>query len=284
MSFVSVSTADPVSRPIDQATLHRLVPSLFATEPHESRSHLFQPIATQDILDKMQAEGWVISAAHQQRTRDISRRPFTKHLVRLRHRSSTGAALDGTFPEILLRNANDGSASYQVTAGFFRLICLNGLVVGSNVKRETIMHRGDAQDRVIEASYRVLGETTKLAQIIEPWRSIELSEGAQAAFAERAHEIRFGRRREDGTVEINTPIRPRQLLAPRRHDDVGNDLWRVFNRVQENAVSGGLSAIGLGSNGRPRRSTTRALSGIEQNMSVNARLFDLAAEFAEEHA
>lgn len=282
MSFISVLTSDPVSRPIDPATLRQLVPSIFADEPHESRSRLFQPVSTVELLEKMEREGWLVSAAHQQRTRDLDRRPFTKHLVRLRHRSTTGAMLNGTFPEVLLKNGNDGSTSYQISGGFFRLICLNGLVVGSSLQQVKVLHRGNAHDQVIEGSYRVLEGATHLAEVIAPWRGIELTEGEQAAFAERAHEIRFGRRREDGTLELHTPIRPSQLLQARRHDDVGNDLWRVFNRVQENAVNGGLSAIGIGSNGRPRRSTTRALSGIEQNMSVNARLFDLAASFADE--
>jgi len=47
----------------------------------------------------------------------------------------------------------------------------------------------------------------------------------------------------DSEGKITTPITPAQLLAPRRYADEGKDLWHTFNRVQENVIAGGLSAI-----------------------------------------
>jgi hypothetical protein len=280
MSFMSVSTADPVGKPIDEARLRALVPSLFATEAHGSRSARFSPIPTIDIVKGLEREGWLITRAQQQRTTD-DRRAYTKHLIRLRHRSSTAAVLGGTFPEVVLVNANDGAASYRMAGGLFRLVCLNGAVVGDQVQRVTVPHRGDVASKVIEGSFRVLEETTQLAQVIEPWRRLQLSRGEKMAFAEAAHEIRFGETQADGTVVLDTPIRPAQLLTPRRWVDGEDNLWTVFNVVQENALRGGLRGIGMGANGRPRRTTTREIRGIEQDVKLNSALFTLAARMAE---
>lgn len=38
-----------------------------------------------------------------------------------------------------------------------------------------------------------------------------------------------------------TPVTAEQLLLTRRDADKGSDLWRVFNRVQENLTQGGFS-------------------------------------------
>jgi hypothetical protein len=281
MSFITVSTVDPVSRPIDEAQLRRFVPSLFATEAHSSRSERFSAIPTWDIVRGMEREGWLVTKAHQQRTRDGQRAAFTKHLIRLRHRDSTARVLDGTFPEVVLVNGNDGSASYRLAGGLFRLVCLNGMVVGDHVERVSVAHRGDVAAKVIEGSFRVLNETTRLAEVIEPWRRIGLSQGEQLAFAEAAHQIRFGEVQDDGRVVVDTPIRPEQLLRQRRWDDRSSDLWTTFNTVQENAIKGDLTAIGVGANGRPRRTTTRPITGIEQDVKLNSALFSLAARMAE---
>jgi Domain of unknown function (DUF932) len=65
---------------------------------------------------------------------------------------------------------------------------------------------------------------------------LQLTDGEAHAFAESAHILRFA----DSDGKVTTPITPDQLLAPRRWEDAGNDLWRTFNRVQENVLAGGL--------------------------------------------
>jgi hypothetical protein len=99
---------------------------------------------------------------------------------------------------------------------------------------------------------------------------------ASAALAEAAHVLRFA----DADGDINTPIRPDQLLIPRRRDDRANDLWTTFNVVQENVIKGGLSAMGRDANGRRRRTTTRQVNGIDQDVRLNKALFVLAERMA----
>jgi hypothetical protein len=70
------------------------------------------------------------------------------------------------------------------------------------------------------------------------------------------------------------PVSERQLLAPRRIEDRASDLWTTFNRVQENMLRGGLH----GRNASGRATTTRAVTGIDQNIRLNRALWVLADE------
>jgi hypothetical protein len=54
-----------------------------------------------------------------------------------------------------------------------------------------------------------------------------------------AHVLRFG----DSEGETTTPIKAEQLLFPRRHEDRADDLWTVWNVVQENAIKGGCMPL-----------------------------------------
>ncbi|MNG31048.1 hypothetical protein D3C84_1167890 [compost metagenome] len=59
---------------------------------------------------------------------------------------------------------------------------------------------------------------------------------------------------------------------PRRAEDRASDLWTTFNRVQENTIKGGLR----GRNKQGRRTTTRAVNGIDQDVKLNRALWVLA--------
>ncbi len=63
-----------------------------------------------------------------------------------------------------------------------------------------------------------------------------------------------------------------QILRPRRADDTSDDLWTTFNRVQESLVRGGLP----GRNAAGRRSRTREVTGIDQDVRLNRSLWILA--------
>ena len=129
---------------------------------------------------------------------------------------------------------------------------------------------------MIEGTYHVINEAAKALAAPQDWATINMHKDAKEAFAEAAHVLRFGD--EDGNV--TTPIQPRQLLAPRRYDDRADDLWTTYNVVQENAIRGGLHAIGRDANNRPRRVRSRQINGIDQDVKLNKALFMLADRMA----
>jgi hypothetical protein len=98
-------------------------------------------------------------------------------------------------------------------------------------------------------------------------------------FAEAAHTVRFA----DSEGTVDTPITASMLLTPRRRDDAGNNLWETFNRVQENAVKGGLRARAERKLGQRfgRMVRTREVKGIDQDVKLNRALWQLAEKMAE---
>ena len=67
---------------------------------------------------------------------------------------------------------------------------------------------------------------------------------------------------------------PAQLLTCRRVEDVGNNLWTCLNKVQENLLRGGLSRLTASG----RRTRTRRITSIAEDVRINGRVWDLAEE------
>ena len=64
------------------------------------------------------------------------------------------------------------------------------------------------------------------------------------------------------------------LNQARRSEDTGDDLWSIFNRVQENGTHGGFRIAGP--NGRLRR--VRGRNNIASDLSWNQGLWNLTKE------
>ncbi|MEX9757222.1 DUF932 domain-containing protein [Providencia vermicola] len=245
-------------RPLTLEELFRTVPSVFSEEKHDSRSEKYTYIPTITLLDSLQKEGFYPFFACQTRVRDDSRRDHTKHMLRLRrHDQITGSQV----PEIILLNSHDGSSSYQMLPGFFRYVCQNGLVCGDTFGEVRVPHRGHVVDNVIEGAYEVLGTFDIIAEKREQMQSLVLPPPAQKAFAEAALTYRFG--------EEHHPITEAQVLQPRRFEDKKDDLWTVYQRLQENLIKGGLS----GRTAKGKRARTRSVNGIDGDIKLNKALW-----------
>lgn len=253
--------------PLTDEQIQRVAPSIFAAAAHESRSARYTYIPTIEVLKGLRNEGFLPFMVAQSRTRDDGKRDFTKHMIRLRRHA--GAAVVGTeVPEIILVNSHDGTSGYQMIAGMFRFVCANGMVCPVGTADEVrIRHSGDVVGRVIEGAYEVVKEFDRVRESTDAMKSVSLTDGDQMKFARAALVAKYGEN-EHGAY----PITETQILVPRRAADVGQDLWRTFNVVQENLIRGGLSA--RTTNGR--RNRTRAVAGIAQNVQLNRNLWTLA--------
>ena len=62
------------------------------------------------------------------------------------------------------------------------------------------------------------------------------------------------------------------ILDPKRKEDKGDDLWKVFNVVQEKITQGDFSAALKGAKVRK----VRKIKSFEKDLKVNKQLFQLA--------
>jgi hypothetical protein len=267
------------NRPLTEDELRKMAPSIFATTAHESRSERFKPVPTIEILRGLQKEGFEAVGARQSLTRVEGKADYTKHLVRLRRLDNQEKYKVGdTVFEMLLKNANDGTAAFDLLAALWRIRCMNSLVTKiDDVDSVKVYHTGKnvAQD-VVEGTYRVVEQSARALAAPQDWSQIKVPLDAAMALAEAAHGLRFA----DNDGVIKTPIKAEQFLMPRRADDRGDDLWTRFNVIQEHALQGGDEGFGRDANNRRRKVTTRGIRGIDEDVKLNRSLWVLGERMA----
>jgi hypothetical protein len=256
----------------------QFAPTVFANERHASRSERFQVIPTHELLAGLSKEGFVPVKVQVGGSRDEEKRAFTKHLIRFRRQDDLAGApkVGDSHPEVVLLNAHDGTSSYQLHAGLFRLVCLNGLTVSdANFGSIKVGHSGrGVLDKVIEGTYRVLDDAVVALEAAQELRAVELNRDEQRIFGEAALRLRYDE-------ETLPRIEGSQVVRPRREADLSNNLWLTFNRAQENLIRGGLSYQHR--NEETNRVTyrdTRPVNSADGDLKINRALWHLANEFA----
>src|SRR4051812_17817513 len=118
----SAQSKEPMS--LDQ--IRDAAPSVFAASRHSSRTERLTYVPTSQIVEHLMERDFGVFSVMQGGSKDDEKRGFTKHLVRFRQLSQA-VQVGGTHFEIVLVNAHDGTSSYRLMAGVFRLVCGNGL-------------------------------------------------------------------------------------------------------------------------------------------------------------
>lgn len=275
---MQIATRNHNQTPLSDAHIMAVAPSVFANEAHGSRSEKYTYIPTIDILNGLRKNGFEVFEAKQSRVKDQSKRDFTTHVLKLRHADSVISlnqyGQPGERVEIILRNSHDGASSFEVSQGVYRLVCSNGMVSSRTNATIRIPHRGDIIGNVIEGAYEIVEDSKALAGVVQDWKAIQLAPGEQLALASAAMQLRFD---EEAIAEGREQWVVSQLNKVRRWEDKGNDLWNTFNRVQENVIKGGIA---LGRNENGRRRTSRAVTGVDQDLKLNKALWTLADQMA----
>jgi len=264
-TFKKTSGLVKSNTPIPLDVLRQHVPSIFAEEKHHSRSSRYTYVPTSELLAGLEKEGFQPFFACQAKVREGNedRAEFAKHMIRFRHASSITAR---EANEIILVNSHDGSTSYQMMAGTFRFVCQNGLICGDLVEDIRVRHSGNIVDNVIEGAYTILDQFGEVESSKEGMKSLVLKPEEKDIFARAALTLKY-----DGEA----PIASSALLTPHRREDRDDpSLWATFNTVQENLIRGGQ----MGRIVNNRRTRTRAVNGIGQNVQLNRAIWTLAEE------
>ena len=114
---------------------------------------------------------------------------------------------------------------------------------------------------------KITRDLAQVGEAVAQMRATTLTQGQQIDFARQALARRFP---QSGAA----PVAPVQLLERRRMADVGDDVWRTFNAVQEHVLRGGLP----GRTARGRVMHTRRIRAIRENVRLNAGLWSLALQ------
>lgn len=246
--------------------------SILTTNPIEAQgpwskaSESYRFISTARVLDIALANGYEIQKTQVAKTLRADKQGFQKHRVDLVHRDFKGL-VDGSVPRLTIINGHDSSTALTFALGLFRLVCENGLLVGdvNSGNMFKIYHTGKKElERTVYE--RIAASIESMPQVINTMKTlqgIQLSAEQTHAFTELvAGEIK----RMTQKLDVNAE----SLLETRRADDVGSDAWRVFNRVQENAIKGGYRFTTQ----TGRIQGARAVKSIEMDVKLNKMIFE----------
>ena len=242
-----------------------------------SKHYSFVP--TMRVVNDLRTLGYEVTDAVQVKARKKSTNGYQKHMITLEHPKYK---VEGSeeYPQILLTNSHDGGNAFSLSAGIFRLVCSNGLVIKTeDYGTARLVHKGysfEAVQELVKQFEETMGEVlTKITAM----KKVELTKAQQIEFAKKAALLRFTAKsyNEDNIADV---VDIDDLLNVERKEDAGNGLYEVFNRVQESIVQGKYlyASSGKVKDADTKTRKARPIKNFKQSISVNKKLSELAFE------
>ena len=277
MSDVMLSFGKGLDSYLTKEEIKNSAPLIFAeapTNPDVSEKYLF--VNTETIIDDLEKLGWLPVQAAQRKGRGKST-IFSKHMVAFQNPDIKITSKDGddAFPRILLTNSHDGMQAFKFSVGIFRLVCSNGLVVADEQFSDfKIKHKGYSFEELRNVVRQAVEDLPNRVQVMNDMRARTLTQEEKEKLALDAMLIRAGIKpnSEEATKFNYDDETIEDILEPKRDADKGDDLWKVFNVIQEKITQGEFHAALKGAKVRK----VRKIKSFEKDMKVNKELFKLA--------
>jgi hypothetical protein len=230
-------------------------------------SNKYRLAKTTEMIKNIEGLGFKMDKFVALKVRKKERQGFQKHRV-IFTSPLLKATTDGV-PQLLLTNSHDGSSSVILQLGFFRYVCSNGLVVGSNIIAPVrVRHSGnDFDERLIVAINYIVDQAEILTASIERLKAKRLTSSEIMSFQREALQKRLG------NVKIESFYVPSY-----REEDQEQDLFTVMNVVQENLIRGGARVILEDENGKRTTKSVRRVNSLISQTEINMMLWDLAEQ------
>lgn len=251
--------------------LKEIAPSIFTKKGSENTSEKYTHIPTDQVIKDMELLGWgVVDAKEVKARQNVG---YQKHLVVFRNPDVVINGEDGdtVYPQVLLSNSHDGKNSFTFTAGLYRMICENGLVVADTEFEDfKVRHMGYDFETLQDTIKEIVGNLDLTVESMNKMKETELNKEQMFNLAKSFLDLRI-----EGTNNKYMENAINDVLDPQRSEDMGNGLWEVFNRVQENIIEGNFEYISP--KGQIRQA--RIIKNFKQDQDLNKKMFSKALEF-----
>lgn len=260
-------------------------PAAFSDTHDGKRSERYVHISSERIIDTLDEAGFGVVRARNPNLRKVDPE-FAKHEIVFKPRDSSLSMTDPrlnnriinhhdyhidnvqVFPIVYLLNSHNATHRLDLKAGLYALLCANGLTImvgGSFSIHISEKHKNIDAETIYNDSRKYVEQIPAIFAQFKNWQTIELLPEYQEAFADYAREIRWG-------IEEKDKVSTKEVLKVRRKEDSGNDLWTVYNRIQENVMVGGFKAN--------NRRKVRTINNIERQHVINDGLHQYANQLA----
>jgi hypothetical protein len=248
-------------------------PAAFSASKADHLTDRYVSLTTSSIIPIMKDYGFDVVQAAQKRS---SRKENQHGTHLLAFADTTQSFEDGTRPEIVLFNSNDGSSSVRLFAGIYRMVCSNGIVAGEGFESRTYHNK---RLLTFEDNLRHVVSTlpTMMARV-EKMKQVRLDHDQVYDMAVKAVATRWDSfMNDDKRGAFATASTVNDVLRQQRLEDVGNDAWLVFNKVQENVIRGNAFVRSITEQhpeGVMRKA--RPINSIKEAIRINRELWDIA--------
>ena len=254
-------------------------PYIFADKPTNGGvSERYTLASTETLIDDMAKLGWGVTDCKQQRANKRSNvRSF--HMVSFQNPDvyieGEGGKIEA-YPRVIITNSHDGFHSFKFMIGLYRLVCSNGLIIATqefaNVSIRHINYEFEELRRIVA---QAIEATRKNVEVMNAMQETELTDAQKVEFATKAVAIRKGVKDGEKMPKL-TDKEVEEILEPVRDEDKGNDLWSVYNVLQEKVMKGDFH-FGKTKLGKNRKA--RPITGAAKDIEVNQKLFETASSY-----
>ena len=252
---------------LTEERLQEIAPSIFTDHPIDSVSDRYTFVPTSKVIKDMANFGWYPVDAQEQKVYSKTkeaRQGYQKHIIQFENPDVKSYSSD-IVPRLLGTNSHDGLNSFKFQAGLFRFVCWNGLVVADTTYNSfKICHKDYTLSEIEKNIYAYVQDVPDTIKQVERYKSIELSKDEEYAFASEAIDLRW---------EEDAPVTVDNILNRQRQEDKTQDLWTVFNVVQENIINPNFSSP-------YSKRRVKKVTGINNQIKINKELWMLMAQWA----
>jgi hypothetical protein len=250
---------------------------IYTQNKGQNLSDKYQLIDSRQVIKQFESLGFNYETTSSSKVRDPLRQGYQKHMMVF---TRDDLVLDdGNKMQLLAINSHDGGHSLNIRAGVYRAVCANGLVAGADIYQQRVIHIGDVLKKTRESINEIVARSGDLRHELNLMQSRELSFQESEQLIKDAVDLRLNDIEGLYTVDLSSVDRLR------RKEDKGQDLYTVFNRIQESIIRGGIryqtrkvetNQFGHEYN-KTRNATTKEIKSIAKSIEYNTKLWNKAA-------
>jgi hypothetical protein len=261
-------------RPLSEEDIRIFAPSVMNDEgPSDKVTLKYSFFPTITLVRDLRTQGWIPYAVEQRSTyghKGDYRKHFTKHMVVFRNPNIE--EVENLVPEIILTNSHDGRNSFQFFAGLFHMVKQTSFIISeASFEDFRVKHQGYELAEVKAVVDKVVDIIPHIYDKVNLMMRTTLTPRQKLSFAFEAIRMRW-KLVQKGDINLE------EVIQPIREDEREDDLWNLFQIVQEKIVKGGIKYEIRKKNHKVRKQTARALVNIDQKIEVKKSLWKLASD------
>lgn len=285
MKSVAVEAEQSQVSPL--GALKNIAPSVFSLSSSPIVSENYRHITTSDVVQHLMLQGWQLDKAGESRItrakREAGLAPYVAHAVTLRHpdfQVGQRLKLGQIVPNIMIGGSHNRTTAFWMNGGLYRCVCDNQAVIGMNTFAARFKHQGNftrLMDNIYKSVEMIVSKANVLTETVDRWSSLSLS-------TEQRHELyrRVIMLRPETTGRSLALTNLDVFDERRRPQDGGNDLFTVFQVMQEHTMRGHRGFVTLPNGGGANRTIARGIGGVNAFVDINRAMWDLTETYANE--